>query len=155
MWIWHQFKCTGRKKKKKKAAKIVKLLTHLLEIQDFWLILLTFFMQSDLLILIFGFSDRVGLPRWLSGKESICLPMQELRRCRLDPWVRKIPWRRKWQLLQYHCRVKSHGQSRLAGYSPWDHRVGNDWACMHTLWLIWWKYISVNLEVFLSVGHLK
>ena len=36
-------------------------------------------MQSDLFILIFGFSDRLGLPRWLSGKESICLPMQEMQ----------------------------------------------------------------------------
>ena len=24
-------------------------------------------------------------------------------RCGFDPWVRKIPWRRKWQLLQYSC----------------------------------------------------
>ena len=28
-----------------------------------------------------------GLPRWLSGKESAC----QCRRCRFDPWVRKIP----------------------------------------------------------------
>ena len=31
---------------------------------------------------------------WHSGKESTCL----CRRCGFDPWVRKIPWRRKWQL---------------------------------------------------------
>ena len=30
---------------------------------------------------------------WCSGKESIC----QCRRCKFDPWVRKIPWRRKWQ----------------------------------------------------------
>ena len=23
--------------------------------------------------------------------------MREMRRCVLDPWVRRIPWRRKWQ----------------------------------------------------------
>ena len=33
-----------------------------------------------------------GLPRWLSGRESTF----QCRRCRFDPWVRKIPWRRKW-----------------------------------------------------------
>ena len=33
------------------------------------------------------------LPWGLSGKESTC----QRRRCGLDPWVRKIPWRRKWQ----------------------------------------------------------
>ena len=33
------------------------------------------------------------LPRWLSGKELVC----QHRRGRFDPWVGKIPWRRKWQ----------------------------------------------------------
>ena len=33
------------------------------------------------------------LPWWLRGKESSC----QCRRCRFHPWVRKIPWRRKWQ----------------------------------------------------------
>ena len=36
---------------------------------------------------------RVGLPLWLSGKESTC----QCKRCRFDAWVGKIPWRRKWQ----------------------------------------------------------
>ena len=27
------------------------------------------------------------------GKESVC----QCRRLRFDPWVGKIPWRRKWQ----------------------------------------------------------
>ena len=35
-----------------------------------------------------------------SGKESVC-QCKRLRRYEFDPWVRKIPWRRKWQLLQY------------------------------------------------------
>ena len=34
----------------------------------------------------------IKLPRWLRGKESAC----QYRRCRFDPWVGKIPWRRKW-----------------------------------------------------------
>ena len=34
-----------------------------------------------------------GLPWWLSGQESAC----QCRKCGFDPWVRKIPWRRKWQ----------------------------------------------------------
>ena len=38
----------------------------------------------------------VGLPRWLSGKESAC-PCRRHRRRGLDPWVEKIHWRRKWQ----------------------------------------------------------
>ena len=34
------------------------------------------------------------LPQWLSDKESTC----QCRKCGFDPWVRKIPWKRKWQL---------------------------------------------------------
>ena len=33
-----------------------------------------------------------GFPWWLSGKESTC----QCKRHRFNPWVRKIPWRRKW-----------------------------------------------------------
>ena len=36
---------------------------------------------------------RTGFSTWLSGKESAC----QWRRRGFDPWVRKIPWRRKWQ----------------------------------------------------------
>ena len=36
-----------------------------------------------------------------------------------DPWVRKIPWRRKWQPTPVFVPGKSHRQKILAGYSPW------------------------------------
>ena len=36
----------------------------------------------------------MGLPWWFSDKESVC----QCSRCEFDPWVRKIPWRKKWQL---------------------------------------------------------
>ena len=42
----------------------------------------------------------LGLPRWLSGKESTCQCRRE-KRLGFNPWVRKIPWRRRWQPLQY------------------------------------------------------
>ena len=35
------------------------------------------------------------LPSWPSGKESTCLCRRH-RRLEFDPWVEKIPWRRKW-----------------------------------------------------------
>ena len=38
-----------------------------------------------------------GFPGSTGSEESAC----QFRRCRFDPWVRKIPWRRKWQPLQY------------------------------------------------------
>ena len=42
---------------------------------------------------------------WPSGKESIC----HCRRCSFNPWVKKIPWRRKWQPTPV-LTGKSHGQ---------------------------------------------
>ena len=35
-----------------------------------------------------------------------------------DPWVRMIPWRRKWQPTPVFLPGESHGQRSLAGYSP-------------------------------------
>ena len=57
----------------------------------------------------------LGLTWWLSGKSSAC----QCRRCIFDPWVEKIPWRRKWQLTSVLLPGKSHGQRSLAGHSPW------------------------------------
>ena len=41
--------------------------------------------------------------------------MLQCRRCGFDPWVRKIPWRRKWQPDPVLLPEKSHGQRSLAG----------------------------------------
>ena len=47
-----------------------------------------------------------------SGKE----PSRQCRRRGLDPRVKKIPWRRKWQPTPVFLPEKSHGQRRLVGY---------------------------------------
>ena len=39
-----------------------------------------------------------------------------------DPWVRKIPWSRKWQPTPVFLLGEFHGQRSLAGYSPWGHK---------------------------------
>ena len=36
----------------------------------------------------------------------------------LIPWVRKIPWRRKWQPTPIILPGESHGQRNLVGYNP-------------------------------------
>ena len=41
----------------------------------------------------------------------------QCRRRGFNPWVGKIPWRRKWQPTPVFLPGKSHGQSSLAGYS--------------------------------------
>ena len=57
------------------------------------------------------------LSRCLSG-EIAC----QCRRCRCEfsPWVKEIPWNRKWQPTPIFFLGKSHGQWNLASvYSPW------------------------------------
>jgi len=43
---------------------------------------------------------------------------RRLKRHRFDPWVGKIPWRRKQRPTPVFLLGKSHGQRSLAGYSP-------------------------------------
>ena len=64
-----------------------------------------------------------GLLWWLSDKESTC----QCRRCRLDPWVRKISWRRKWQPTPALLPGKFHGQRSLL-QSLGSQRVIHNWA---------------------------
>ena len=69
-------------------------------------------------ILICGMLEhKAGLPRWLSGKESAC-QCRKRRRHEINPWVGKIPWRRKWQPTPVLLPGKSHGRRSLVGYSP-------------------------------------
>ena len=51
----------------------------------------------------------------LRGKEPTC----QCRSREFDPWVGKIPWRRKWQPIPVFLPGKSHGRRSLGGYSPW------------------------------------
>ena len=58
---------------------------------------------------------KFELPWWLSSKESSC----QCRRYRFDPWVGKIPWKRKWQPTPVFLPGEFHEQRSLADYSPW------------------------------------
>ena len=51
-----------------------------------------------------------------------CLPMQETEEMWIQSWVRKIPWRRKWQPAPVFLPEESHGQRSLVGYGPWGHK---------------------------------
>ena len=44
------------------------------------------------------------------------------KRCGLNPWVGKIPWRRAWQPTPEFLPGESHGQRSLAGYSRQGHK---------------------------------
>ena len=60
-----------------------------------------------------------GASWWCSGKEPTW-QSRRLRRQGFSPWIRKIPWRRKWQPIPGFLPGESHGQRSLAGYI---HRV--------------------------------
>ena len=66
----------------------------------------------------------LGLPRWLSDKEfaSQC---RRPKRCRFNPWVGKIPWRKKWNPLQYQPLARTVGRLLelfLIGIASWGCR---------------------------------
>ena len=65
--------------------------------------------------------EALGASQWLSGRASTCYCRRH-QRPRFDPWVRKIPWRRKWQPTPVFLPGHSHRKGNLAGYSLWGHK---------------------------------
>ena len=94
--------------------------------------------RNEVWFLVFGCSNQMeGLPKWLNDKEPAC----QCRRPGFDPWVRKIPWRRKWQPTPIFSPGKSHGQRSLAGYNPWDHKESDttEKLSSYTQLDAWWQ----------------
>ena len=54
------------------------------------------------------------------GRHNKCKYLCTQRR--FDPWIGKIPWRRKWQPTPVLLPGKSHGQRSLVGYCPWGRK---------------------------------
>ena len=70
--------------------------------------------------------SRTRLKRLSSSSSSSSSSHRHRRRCdcshRFDPWVEKIPWKRKWQPTPVFLPGKSQGQRSLVGYSPWGYK---------------------------------
>ena len=97
--------------------------------------------QSKMLFTILH--EMMELPRWHTGKES-ARQCWDRKRCRFDPWVGKIPWRRKYQLAQIFFPEKFQGQSNLVGYSWWGRKELDPTEQLSTHTHVrWW-------EVFIS-----
>ena len=69
----------------------------------------------------------------LSNKES-AYQCRRHRRRGFNPWIGKIPWRRKWQPISVFSPGESQGQRSLSGYSPWGHKESDmtEWFGTHT-----------------------
>ena len=66
-------------------------------------------------------SGPLGIPGGACGKESAS-QCRSRGRCRFDPWVGKIPLRRKWHPTPVFLPEKFHGQRSLVSYSPWGRK---------------------------------
>ena len=81
----------------------------------------------------------LGLPRWLSGKESSC-QCRRCKRCGFDPWVGKIPWRRKWKPIPVF----------LAWKIPWTEEPGG------LVYVITKSWTGLSMKVHVHVhGHAR
>ena len=70
----------------------------------------------------------MGLPRWHSDKEST----YQCRRCRFNPWVGKIPWKRKWQPIPVFLPGKIPRTEKPGGLqNTGSQKVGQDLATEH------------------------
>ena len=92
--------------------------------------------------------SKKASPGGSGGKESTC----QCRKCGFDPWVGKMPWRRKWQPTPVFLARKSHGPRSLVGYHPWGckeldmtERLHFPFPDMHqqysrqTSFILWWN----------------
>ena len=73
------------------------------------------------LIRWFRVGPPVAFPGSPSGREPAC-KCRRRKKIGFDPWVRKIPWRRKWQPVLVFLPGESHGQRNLVDYSPWGRK---------------------------------
>ena len=79
-----------------------------------------------LLYLIPAVCLYLGFPGGASGKEPAC-QCRRRKRCRFDPWVAKIPWRRVWQPTPVFLPGESPWTEQPAGLQSMEaQRVGHD-----------------------------
>ena len=122
-----------------------------------------FFSKTNNFLLKYGWFTMLylfqGLPRWLSGNESVC-QCRRCKRCRFDPWVRKIPWRREWQPTLVFLPGKFHGQRSLVGCSLWGGKESDTteraWISFRCL-AKWFSYTDIHkcISILFQMAYYK
>ena len=72
---------------------------------------------------------------WYSGKDSACQCTRH-KRCEFNPWVRKIPWSKKWQPTPVFFPRKFHGQRSLVGYNSWRRKESDTTHTAHSFHIL-------------------
>ena len=116
--------------------------------KNVFLFVCTFLFSFIDIIDIYHFiSIRVGLHWWLSDNELVC----QSRRHGFDPWIRKIPWRRKWQPTWLFLLEKSQWTEESGGLTPWGRKKSQTWLHDWTTtkykarsMMSWYMYILLN-----------
>ena len=74
-----------------------------------------------------------GFPGGASDKEST-YQSRRSKRSGFTPWVRKIPWSRRWQPTTVFLPGKFYGQMSLVDYGPWGSKELDltEQACVRT-----------------------
>jgi len=91
-------------------------------------------------MLIYAIYFLLGLCQYLSRQKSACSAGNMV----FDPWVGKIPWRRKWQHTPVVLSGKSHGQRSLMGYSPWDPKESDTTEVTQHTYNLFTKYMGIS-----------
>ena len=65
------------------------------------------------------------------GGSEVKVSATQCGRPGFNPWVGKIPWRRKWQPTPVLLPGESHGQRSLVGYSPQGHKESDTTERLH------------------------
>ena len=68
-------------------------------------------------------------PASASGKEPAC-QHRRLKKCGLDPWVQKVPWKKAWQPTPVFLLGESHEQR---SWQATVHRVAKSWTRLKQL----------------------
>ena len=112
--------------------------------------------QLCLAIFVFGASQVVLVVKNLAASAGDI-------NTQFDPWVGKIPWRRKWQPTPVFLPGKSHGQRSLAVYRLC--RVEHDWSNLASIfallvfWMLWqllYTYVYIiNFKIKIIVEVIK
>ena len=87
----------------------------------------------------------LGFPGGSDSKESTI--RLQCKKPKFDSWVRKIPWRRKWQPTPVFLPGGFHGQRILTGYKIWSSKeLDMTEQTTHRMWKERFPYFEVEIK---------